>query len=67
MPETNHLTAMKTIERITLATTGAATLAAAAFVIQRALRVRAERVFRVAAGESPYERTHTKINRLRHT
>lgn len=65
--KTNHLILMKTLERITLATTGVATLAAAAFVIKRAIRVRAERVFRVAAGESPYERTHSKINRLRHT
>ena len=67
MPETNHPILMKTIERITLATTGAATLAAAAFVIQRAIRLRAERVFRCAAGESRYERTHVKMNRLRHT
>ncbi len=54
---------MKTTERITLATTAAATLAAAVYLIQQAIRIRAERVFRVAAGESPYERKHSKTRR----
>jgi hypothetical protein len=56
---------MKTLERLTLATTGAATVAAAAYLIQQAIRVRAERVFRVAAGESPYERKHSKMYRMK--
>jgi hypothetical protein len=55
---------MKTLERITLATTSAATVAAAAYLIQQAIRVRAERLFRVAAGESPYERKHSKMHRM---
>jgi recombinational DNA repair protein RecR len=62
----SKLNVMKTLERITLATTGAATMAAAAFFIQQAIRARAERVFRVAAGESPYERKHAKMYRLKH-
>ncbi len=48
---------MKSFERITLAT---ATAAYAGYLIQQAVRVRAERIFRLAAGESPYERTHPK-------
>ena len=56
---------MKTRERITLATTGAATAAAAIYLIQQAIRVRAERIFRVAAGESPYERKHAKVHRMK--
>lgn len=48
---------MKSFERITLAT---ATAVYAGYLIQQALRSRAERVFRLAAGESPYERTHPK-------
>jgi hypothetical protein len=51
------LHAMKHLERITLAT---ATAVYAGYLIQQALRCRAERVFRLAAGESPFERTHPK-------
>lgn len=57
---------MKTLERITLATTGAATMAAVAFFIQQAIRARAERIFRIAAGESSYERKHAELYRLKH-
>jgi len=56
---------MKTLEKLTIATTTAATAAAAIYLIQQAIRVRAERIFRVAAGESPYERKHSKVHRLK--
>jgi hypothetical protein len=48
---------MKNIEKITLMTV---TTACAGYLIQHAVRTRAERVFRAAAGESPYERSHPK-------
>ncbi len=48
---------MKTLERITLAT---ATAAYAGYLIQQAIKLRSERLFRLAAGESPWERTHPK-------
>lgn len=48
---------MKSLERITLLT---ATAVYAGYLIQQAIRTRAERVYRLAAGESPYERTHPK-------
>ena len=48
---------MKQLERITLAT---ATAVYAGYLIQQAIRTRSERLFRLAAGESPYERTHPK-------
>jgi len=48
---------MKMLERITLMTV---TTVYAAYLIQQAVRTRAERLFRLAAGESPYERTHPK-------
>lgn len=48
---------MKTLEKITLT---AATLAYSGYLVREALRTRAERIFRLAAGESPYERTHPK-------
>jgi hypothetical protein len=48
---------MKNLERLTLATTAAVY---AGYLIQQAIRTRAERLFRLAAGESPYERTHPK-------
>lgn len=48
---------MKNLERITLMT---ATAVYAGYLIQQAIRTRAERVYRLAAGESPYERTHPK-------
>ncbi|MDP3850836.1 MAG: hypothetical protein Q8Q59_10055 [Luteolibacter sp.] len=54
---------MKNFERITLATTAAAY---AGYLIQQAVRARAERVFRLAAGESPYERTHPKPQSRKH-
>jgi hypothetical protein len=56
---------MKTLERITLAT---ATAAYAAYLVRDIIRDRAERVFRLAAGESPYERTHpkTRLARVSH-
>jgi hypothetical protein len=45
------------LEKITLV---AATAAYAGYLIQQAIRTRAERLYRLAAGESPYERTHPK-------
>lgn len=48
---------MKTLEKATLL---AATLAYGGYLVREAVRTRAERVFRLAAGESPYERTHPK-------
>lgn len=48
---------MKNFERITLMTL---TTVYAGYLIQQAIRTRAERLFRLAAGESPYERTHPK-------
>ena len=53
---------MKALEKITIAT---ATAAYAAYLIRDAIRNRAERVFRLAAGESPYERTHPKPRLVR--
>ncbi|MCU0777286.1 MAG: hypothetical protein MUF86_06420 [Akkermansiaceae bacterium] len=51
---------MKTLEKLTLATATAATATALGISIRQYLRVRSERVFRLAAGESPYERRHPK-------
>jgi hypothetical protein len=48
---------MKTLERVTLMTV---TLVYTGYLIQQAVRTRTERLFRLAAGESPYERTHPK-------
>lgn len=48
---------MKTLEKITIA---AATLAYSGYLVREAIRERAERALRLAAGESPYERTHPK-------
>jgi hypothetical protein len=48
---------MKPLEKITLMTV---TLVYAAYLIQQAIRTRTERLYRLAAGESPYERTHPK-------
>ena len=48
---------MKHIEKLTLI---AATAAYAGYLVQQAIRTRSERLFRLAAGESPYERTHPK-------
>jgi hypothetical protein len=54
---------MKTLERVTLA---AVTMAYGGYLIQQALRTRSERLFRLAAGESPYERTHPKPRAIKH-
>lgn len=54
---------MRSFERIALVT---ATAVYAGYLVKQALRTRGERVFRVAAGESPYERTHPKPQRLKH-
>lgn len=48
---------MKALERITLISV---TTVYAGYLIKQAIRTRAERLFRLAAGESPYERTHPK-------
>lgn len=53
---------MKNLERITLLTL---TTLYAGYFIQQAIRLRSERVFRLAAGESPYERTHPRPRALR--
>lgn len=50
------------LEKITLV---AATAAYAGYLIQQAIRTRAERLYRLAAGESPYERTHPKSRVLK--
>jgi hypothetical protein len=52
---------MKALEKLTLATATAATATAIGMSIRQYLRIRAERVFRLAAGESPYERKHPKM------
>lgn len=52
---------MKSYERITLASAAAVY---AGYLIQQAIKIRAERVYRLAAGESPYERTHPKPRSL---
>jgi hypothetical protein len=54
---------MKHLEKITLVT---ATAVYAGYLIQQAIRTRSERLFRLAAGESPYERTHPKPRALKH-
>lgn len=51
---------MKNLEKLTLATATAATATAIGLSIRQYLRIRAERIFRLAAGESPYERKHPK-------
>ena len=51
---------MKSIERITLMTLAGVY---AGYLIAQAVSTRAERVFRLAAGESNYERTHPKPRR----
>ncbi|MCU0749572.1 MAG: hypothetical protein MUF13_08510 [Akkermansiaceae bacterium] len=53
---------MKHLEKITLVT---ATAVYAGYLIQQAIRTRSERLFRLAAGESPYERTHPKPRMLK--
>lgn len=57
MEAKTHFAIMKQYERITLASAAAVY---AGYLIQQAIKTRAERVFRLAAGESPYERTHPK-------
>jgi len=46
---------MKSIERITIMTLAGVYTG---YLIQQAVRARAERLFRLAAGESDYERVH---------
>jgi len=57
---------MKTLERITLVTTSAVTIAAAAYIAQKVIRLRVERLYRAAAGESRYERKHANMHRASH-
>lgn len=52
---------MKNLDKLTLATATAATATAIYLSMRQHLRSRAERVFRLAAGESPYERKHPKL------
>jgi hypothetical protein len=49
---------MKHIEKITLITAAAVS---AGYLIRQAILTRSERLFRLAAGESPYERTHPQV------
>jgi predicted ArsR family transcriptional regulator len=60
--EISSTQAMKHIEKLTLAT---ATAVYAGYLIQQAIRTRSERFYRLAAGESPYERTHPKPRSIR--
>lgn len=53
---------MKALDKLTFATVAAATAAAAGICIRQYLRIRTERLFRLAAGESPYERKHPKLH-----
>lgn len=53
---------MRSLERIALIT---ATVAYAGYLIKQAIKTRADRVYRLAAGESPYERAHPKPRRVR--
>ena len=55
---------MKVLERITLISV---TTVYAGYLVKEAIRTRAERLFRLAAGESPYERTHPKPRALKHS
>lgn len=48
---------MKHLQKITLMMV---TTVYAGYLIQQAARTRTERLFRLAAGESPFERTHPK-------
>ena len=41
------------------------TLVYTGYLIQQAVRTRTERLYRLAAGESPYERTHPKPRAVR--
>ncbi len=50
-------TLMKHLEKLTLL---AVTTVYAGYFIRQAVRTRAERLFRLAAGESPYERVHPR-------
>lgn len=50
------------LEKITLMT---ATALYAGYLVQQAIRARAERICRLAAGESPYERAHPRSRSLR--
>jgi hypothetical protein len=56
---------MKTIEKLTLATATAATATAIGISIRQYFRIRTERLFRLAAGESPYERKHPKMRQAK--
>ena len=53
---------MKHLEKITLL---AVTTVYAGYFIRQAVRTRSERLFRLAAGESPYERIHPKPFRIK--
>lgn len=53
---------MKSFDKLTLATATVATATAIGISIRQYLHIRAERVFRLAAGESPYERRHPKMH-----
>jgi hypothetical protein len=52
---------MKTFERITLI---AVTTAFAGYIVRQAAHARSDRLCRLAAGESIYERTHPKVRRM---
>ncbi len=53
---------MRTFERITLLT---ATAVYVGYMIQQALKTRSERIYRLAAGESSYDRANPRPRRVR--
>jgi len=55
---------MKTSKRITLI---AVTTAYAGYIVRQIVHTRADRLFRLAAGESHFERTHPKPRRAKPT
>ncbi len=57
-----NIRVMRSLERIALIT---ATAAYAGYLVKQAIKTRADRLYRLAAGESPYERTHPKPRRVR--
>ena len=52
-----HVLGMRSLERMLLLTVA---VAYTGYLVEEAMRLRAARLCRLAAGESPYERTHPK-------
>jgi|GEM_PF-1783652 len=53
----SQVSAMRSLERMLLLTVA---VAYTGYLVEEAMRLRAARLCRLAAGESPYERTHPK-------